>query len=127
MGDWLIFFSHWLVVESDPLPHLQRKQLQQEAPNQFDGSDANADQVLVGAQRPSLDGSATVLDHHHLNDDCQNHNNDEVPVLEEVLEYVHLTFFNDSGINLIENLHHHENLEHKGKVKQLHGVCAQRT
>jgi len=55
-----------------------------------------------------------------LDDESQQCNENEDPVVENSSEDVELSFFKKSSIELIEKLHEHKDLEHIGEMKKLH-------
>jgi hypothetical protein len=58
-----------------------------------------------------------------LDDKGQSSNENEDPVSENSGENVEFTFFEKSGIELIEKLHEDKDLEYVGEVEKLHGSC----
>lgn len=58
-----------LHIKLDALEHLERHELQDEAPNQLTSANGEADTILLHVQGVSLDKLATDLDENHLNDD----------------------------------------------------------
>lgn len=80
------------------------------------GSQKDAKGIFEGAELNSLQGSSSELDHDQLDDDGADQDDDEEWVVEEVLEDVNLRWLQFSGIDFVENLEHHENVEEDGIV-----------
>lgn len=80
---------------------------------------------MVSVERVAFNDSATDLNKNHLDDECKDNNGKEVWVLEDTREDVEFTVLNLTGIELIEELHEHEGLEHHGVMEKLLGWCTQ--
>jgi len=112
-------FTGWSLIKRDALEELEWDELDDKSNNQLDGSDHQADHVLFGVQWVSLYGSTSILDHAHLDDKGEDGDVHEQHVSENTFEHVLFTLLKLSGVDLIENLHEHESLEHKGEVEAL--------
>lgn len=75
-----------------------------------------AKQVLLEAEFDCLERFSSVFDHSQLDDDCHDHNDQEKFVVEEVFENVVLISFEFSGVDLVEDLKQHEDIEEDGVV-----------
>jgi len=60
---------------------------------------------------------STNLDHGHLNEEGDNHDDVEPTILKHSTEDVDLVGLKLSGVNLVENLHEDKDLEHISEVK----------
>jgi len=58
-----------------------------------------------------LHDDTSEFDHAHLDDECQNCNDDEKSVVENSFEHVEFAQLDLFGIDLVENLHKNEDLE----------------
>ena len=74
---------------------------------------------MVVVEWVALDGLTTVLNHDHLHNECENCDTEEQKVVEEATEHIEFAVLDLSGIDLVEKLHEHKDLEHKGVVQQL--------
>lgn len=83
---------------------------------EWGGSEEETEQVLLEAELDGLKGLASVLDHGELDDDGGNNNHQEELVVEEVLEDVVFVVLELTGVDLVEDLEQHENVEENGVV-----------
>ena len=87
-----------------------------EAGEEGGGAEEEAEQVLLEAELDGLQGLAAVLDHGELDDDGGDHDHQEQLVVEEVLEDVVLVVLQLTGVDLVEDLQQHEDVEEDGVV-----------
>lgn len=80
------------------------------------GAEEEAEEVLLEAEFNALEGLSTVFDHGQLDDDGADENDQEQFVVEEVFEDVVLVRFQLSGVDFVEDLEEHENVEEDGFV-----------
>lgn len=104
------------------MEHFEWHELEDKAPDEFQGADAEAENVMFHGKRIGLDGVASELDEDHLDADCQKEDDNEPRVVEEVLEYVILVLSKLPRIDQVENLHENKDLENNRVVKHLLSV-----
>lgn len=99
----------------------QWQQLKEQAPYELSRADQSTDSVLFPRERDGLCDFATNFYHGHLNNEGHNSNSHEVWVLEDAFEDVALASFEQSGVDLVEQLHEDKDLEKVSHVQQLRG------
>lgn len=77
---------------------------------------------MVLGEREALDCFASNFDHKHLYSKGKDGYGKEEEVVKEALEHVHLSIFYLSCVDLVEQLHEHEDLEYICEVKKLLGL-----
>lgn len=103
------------------MEELEWDEFKDQTNDKLNGSNGQADHVLSGVKWVGFDGSTSVLNHSHLDDESEDCNVDEKHVSEDSLKDVLFSLFKLSGIDLVENLHEHKCLEHICKMKALLG------
>jgi len=111
-----LLLRKWLVADLHALPPTDWQELKDEAPNQGGGSQSDTVEVLHHVERHSLGGSASVLDDGNLERNGEDHHEDEDHVVEEILEHVDVGLLDLPGVDDVENLQEHEDVEHVGKM-----------
>lgn len=95
----------------------KRHEFDDKSPNKLKGTYGKAEDILVHVQWLALYNFTTVLNHCHLDKDCEHCYENKKTVVEESFENIQFTEFNLSSIDLVENLHEYENLEHECEVE----------
>ena len=72
--------------------------------------------MLVESQRMGSESSASELDHDDLHDGNEALDSEVQPVIHDALEDIPLTLQEFSGVNGVEDLHEHENVEEDSEV-----------
>lgn len=108
-----------MVVEAHALEVLDRDELEEQSPWQGKEAKCDANEVLLNAELSTLGEGASVLNHGQLHDHGEDDDAEEHAIAEESFEDVQFSFLDLSGVDLVEHLEHHEDLEHKGEVQKL--------
>ena len=95
------------------------QELEDEAPNEFQRTDGETNQVLIEVQSVGLHSGTAKLNEDTLDDDGKNEDDNEPYVVEEVSEHIDLIISDLSRVNEVENLHENKDLEDNGVVKHL--------
>ena len=72
----------------------------------------------------NLHGLATNLHHGHLDTECEEGDDVEPDVVAHAGEHIDFVYLEFSGVDLIEYLHEHEDLEHICEMNGFLGVAA---
>lgn len=80
------------------------------------GSNTQANQMLVQVEGNGLEGLSSELDARELHGEGHQENDDKQRVVEEVGEDVELGLLQLPGVDLIEDLHQHEGVEEDAVV-----------
>lgn len=107
------------LVERDALEESKWHELDGDTPEQFARSDHSGYLVLVPVERIALRDLSSNFNHGYLHSKCQERDENEQPISENAREDVEFSELDESGIELIEELHENEDLEDHGVMQQL--------
>ena len=116
----LLLSRHLLLFQADPLEPSGWDALEDQAPDKCEGSDGCANAVVLHAEWVGAHVATTELDNDHLNTEGEENDANEHPVVEEVLEDVELMLTELTGVDLVEQLHEDEGLEHHSVAFNFH-------
>jgi len=85
--------------------------LDNESPDKRKRTKCKRHEILIGIEWPGLDSLSSDFNHAHLDNESEGGHSNEQEVVEEPGENVDFTFFDLSGIDLVEKLHEDEDLE----------------
>lgn len=109
---WLVLLVHFGLVEVDPgEPGWWQDQLDDQGPDEGEGSHTDADSLLVWLQWSHLEGESSELDESELHDDDDQEDNHEAGVVAEVDEHIVLVVEQLTGVDHVEHLAEDEELE----------------
>lgn len=100
----------------------QWNELDNHSHDELECSKREAVKVLVHVKWVALNGLTTIFNHSHLHEYSEDSDENEQPVAEESVEHINLSELNLSGVDLIEYLHEHKDLENVGEMNQFLSV-----
>jgi hypothetical protein len=115
-----LFLGHGLLIDCESLePFGRHKRFNDESPDDREGSDSNAPNVLAPVETRSAHDLAANLAHHDLTNEDNHEDQKELKVVEETSEDVELAVAELACVEEVENGHHDETLENEGVQRAL--------
>lgn len=115
-----LFFLHCEALEKGG----RQDELNDNSPNESERTNCEANQVLFPGKGHSSESTATELGDADLDGEGEHSDEEEDPVVEESGEHVEISGAELASVDLVEQLHEHEGLEHHGVEVGLVGGVA---